>query len=184
MKYVVIVNGKPESGKTTFETGCKRYINDTELAWCHIVSSIDPVKDIYRKLGWDGNKTDKARKELSILKKIWMDNCNGPLTYIVNYVMNLEKDEDHVIFVDIREESEIEKIVEVFNALYMLNIKCTTVFINRPDNDGIEYGNKSDDMVGNNMSIYNHIINNDGGVDKLLGLSYKFIEDVIFEGRF
>lgn len=175
MKYVVIVNGKPESGKTTFQRKCINYLDENESAYGYTVSSIAPIKDIYKKLGWNGEKTDKARKELSILKKMWIDNCNGPIKHIVEYVMKLSDTDDHVVFVDIREEEEIENIVEVFNTLRLLDIRCKTVLVKRPDNDGIEYGNKSDDMVGNKMSLYDHIINNDGNINDLQKLAEKFI---------
>lgn len=181
MKYVIIVNGKPESGKTTFERECRRYINDIECAYCHIVSSIDPIKDIYRKLGWDGKKTDKARKDLSNLKKMWIDNCNGPLKYIVEYVLKLDNNEDHVVLVDVREESEIIALSDTLNVLQVLDIKHYTVLIERPDNDGIEYGNKSDDMVGNNRSLYDIGIDNSGTLDDLYAAVHQFIDDIIYQ---
>lgn len=178
MKYIIIMNGKPESGKTTFENMCRDYLNDIEYAHCHIISTIDPIKDIYKKLGWNGKKTDKARKELSILKKMWIDNCNGPTKYITNYIFELNRREDHVVFVDIREESEIIALADILNALQPIDIKCYKCLVERPDNAGLEYGNKSDDMVGNNKSLYDIGIDNSGTLDDLRKASYKFINDL------
>ena len=178
MKYVIIVNGKPQSGKTMFEHYCRQYLDDIEYAQCHIISSIDPIKAIYRKLGWDGEKTDKARKDLSTLKKMWIDNCNGPIKYIVDMILKLDKDEDHVIFVDIREESEIITLSETLDALQILDIKCSKILIERPDNNGIEYGNKSDDMVGNNKSLYTAGVDNSGTLDDLRIAAHEFINDL------
>ena len=181
MKYVVIVNGKPRSGKTTFEKECIRYLDENEISNCYMLSSIDPIKEIYTKLGWNGIKTDKARKDLSTLKNIWISNNNGPTNYIIEEVMKLSTYEDHVIFVDIREESEIIKLMDVLEPLSILGIKYTTVFIDRPDNSCTEYGNKSDDMVGNNMSIYKYTIINDGRIGQLLEMARNFIKLIIEE---
>lgn len=181
MKYVVIVNGKPGSGKTTFERKCKAYLNTNEMAWCYIHSSIAPIKEIYKQLGWDGKKTDEARRNLSILKQMWIDTNNGPLKHLIDYVYKLSNDEDHIIFTDIREESEIVKAVEVLSVLHYIGIKCTTVFVDRNDDDinGTEYGNKSDDNVGQNMSIYDHIIHNDGDLDSLTETAEDFIDAIL-----
>lgn len=183
MKYVVIVNGKPESGKTTFEGLCISHLNRSEVAHGHILSSIDFVKKIYELLGWDGVKTQQARKHLSELKKIWIETSNGPINYVLhNVIEGFSEDEDHVIFVDVREESEIIAMVEAFEPLQSHDVRCTTLFINRPDNEGIEYGNKSDDSVGQNMSLYNYVINNSSGLIEFCEMAELFINDLIFGG--
>ena len=180
MKYVIIVNGKPESGKTAFEIACKQYLDNNEYACCSIISTIDPIKNIYRQLGWDGRKTDKARKDLSALKKMWIDNCNGPLRYVLDYVLKLDNnDGDHVVFVDIREESEIVVLSEALDALQVLGIKCHKILVERPDIDGLEYGNKSDDMAGNNKSLYDIGICNSGDLNDLDMSAKQFIEDLL-----
>lgn len=173
------MNGKPQCGKTTFAEQCKEYINSIECALCHTISTIDPIKEIYKKLGWDGTKTDKARKDLSTLKKMWIDNCNGPLKYVVDYVLRLDSINDHVIFVDIREESEIIALTDVLNALNVINIRYHVVLVERPDTDGFEYGNKSDDMVGNNRSLYDIGIDNSGTLGDLTNAVHNFINDLL-----
>ena len=181
MKYVVIVNGKPGSGKTTFQRYCINYLDETDLAYGYIHSSIAYIKDIYMQLGWDGKKTEKARKDLSILKKMWIDTCNGPLKHIVDYMVKLDDDNDHVVFVDVREESEIIKFKETFDALNPIGIVCTTVFIDRNDNVGIEYGNKSDDNIGQNMSLYEHTIHNDRSIAHLNHYAEEFMKQLLEE---
>ena len=180
MKYVIIVNGKPESGKTTFENFCKDCIDINEYGWPHIVSSIDPIKEVYKQLGWNGNKGDKERKHLSDLKKIWIESCNGPTQYIVDYVMRLKDDGDSFIFTDVREESEIIKLKDVLDALSVLDIKCETVLIERQQIGGIEHGNKSDDNAGQNKSLYTTTIRNDGyDLDEFRVYAYMFIESLV-----
>lgn len=179
MKYVVIMNGLPGSGKTSIQKKCKYYLDMDEAFNCHSVSSIDYIKELYRQLGWDGTKTDKARKDLSILKQMWIDNCNGPLVHTLKFVLSLPDNEDHFVFVDVREESEIIKFTECFNAVECLGIKCTTVFVSRKDVSGIEYGNKSDDNIGKNMSLYRHTVYNDGDFYDLERLAKDLIIKIL-----
>jgi hypothetical protein len=178
MKYVVIVNGKPEAGKTTFERACVNYLDICDFAYGHIISTIAPIKDIYKQLGWNGKKTDKARKDLSTLKQMWTDTCDGPTKYIIKSVLALDDDSDHIMFVDIREESEIIKLTDMLDTLSVLGIKYTTVFMDRPRHKGLEYGNKSDDDVGKNMSLYQHHICNDGDFEELRSKAEDFIDDI------
>lgn len=178
MKHVIIVNGKPESGKTTFAKECKYRIDGLEYAHCHTISSIDPIKDIYKKLGWNGKKTEKARKDLSILKKMWSENCNGSIKHIVDYVLGLDNSEDHIVFVDIREEAEIIELSEILQALYAIDIRCMKLLITRAEYNLAEYGNRSDDMVGSNLSIYDIVIKNDGDLDDLYEKAREFVDTI------
>lgn len=178
MKYVIIVNGKPESGKTTFERYCKYCIESNEYGWTHIVSSIDPIKEIYKKLGWGGHKGEMERKHLSDLKKIWIESCDGPTQYLVDYILRLQDNGDSFVFTDIREESEIIKMKEVLDVLSILGIKYKTVLIKRDHVEGIEHGNKSDDDIGQNKSIYDVIIDNSDGHNLLRSHADAFIEDL------
>lgn len=180
MKYVIIVNGRPESGKTTFEHFCRDFIELNEYGYVHIISSIDPIKEIYKQLGWNGSKGDKERKHMSDLKKIWIESCNGPTKYLVDYVMKLQDNGDSFIFTDIREESEIIKLKEILDALSIIDIKCETVLMKRHHVDGIEHGNKSDDNVGQNESIYSTIVHNGcDNLEEFRAYANMFIEDLI-----
>ena len=139
------------------------------------------LEDVYRELGWSGVKTDKARKDLSILKQMWIDNCNGPLKQLFKYVVELPCNEDHMIFVDVREESEIIKYVETFKLLMDVDIICTTLFISRTESDLEEFGNKSDDDVGKNMSLYKYIVTNDGTIDNLREWAEEFVNRLPYD---
>lgn len=193
MIYIVLVNGKPESGKTTFEEHCLYYADSTKSAYAEMHSSIDYIKDIYKKLGWNGIKTDKARKDLSILKQIWIDNCNGPLNAIVKRAMDLRydddylsKNKDYIVFTDVREESEIIKYKEAFEGLEHIGIRCIALFVLRPDYDSLEYNNKSDNNVGSNMSLYDYIINNNDDINHLMNevnaFMYRLLKGEIKNG--
>lgn len=181
MKYVIIVNGKPGSGKTTFQNMCRECLEIDESACFHSISSIDYIKDLYKKLGWNGVKTDRSRKDLSTLKQMWINNCNGPLKQLFDYVTNLSCNEDHMIFVDVREESEIIKYVETFKPLIDVDIVCTTVFVQRADSDFEEFGNKSDDNVGKNMSLYKYVVTNNYTLDDLRDHAEEFVNRLPYD---
>jgi hypothetical protein len=61
---VFIINGEPNSGKTTFENFCFAL----NPVYVRIYSSIDGVKRIARECGWKGVKEAKDRKFLADLK--------------------------------------------------------------------------------------------------------------------
>ena len=62
-KHILIVNGYPTCGKTTFNNIVK------EFCMAEIFSSIEPINQILREMGWDGvTKDEKYRNFASILK--------------------------------------------------------------------------------------------------------------------
>lgn len=152
---VVIVNGKPEVGKTTFEKMCQELIG---VGRCKIYSSIDGIKQMAILIGWDGVKSDKDRKFLSDLKQLCIDYNDFPLNDVISYIMYWENDlkyygienEFHIIFVDVREPEEIDKFKKELNAV--------TLLIQRPEYDDAEVINNSDKNVFNYK--YDYIVKN------------------------
>lgn len=145
---VFIVNGKPQSGKTTFE----RYFEDLCVCMdCKIVSSIDCIKTIALALGWDGDKTVQNRALLKQLKDIATVFSNMPTRVIVDQIMDDVRGDDGkriVYMVDIREPVEINKMYHILDALSVVYpIRVRTVLIRRPETDNIKYGNRADDEV-------------------------------------
>lgn len=169
MVKVVIVNGMPESGKTTMQEICSNKLKD--LKWnTAIKSSIEWVKDIATYAGWNGEKTDKNRKFLCDLKKAltdWDDAILKQLTKEVNYYHY--QLENTVIFIDIREPVEIEKAKKAFNA--------TTLVISRPQVESNQWSNPSD------MNVfeydYDYYLLNDKGLSELEVAVEKFIDEAI-----
>ena len=79
MVKVVVCNGMPMSGKTTFQTICKGKSNHAHgiegyrgFGRLHIesCSTVDFVKEVAKSCGWDGTKTLENRKFLSDLKDL------------------------------------------------------------------------------------------------------------------
>ena len=169
MIKVVIVNGMPETGKTTAQEVCRdilKFIN-WESA---IESSVQWVKEIAKFAGWDGTKTDKNRKFLSDLKAVLTSWDDAILKHLVDEVNNYYyTGRDFVIFIDIREPHEIEKAKEVFNA--------STLMIRRPEVEDKKYSNASDMAVFN--CGYDYIIWNDKDIEHLTAECASFLHKLI-----
>lgn len=181
IKHVIIVNGAPESGKTSFHEFCEEYISDAELGESLLDSSINPIKDVARMLGWDGEKSDYWRSVLSLLKNIWISSCDGPTKYIVKKVLDADSNtirlscDNMFLFFDIRESKEIQKAKEVFESLEFLDIRFHTVIVRRGESK--KHGNDSDDNVEN--YDYEYAISNDGSLNDLKNEAIKYVDKLI-----
>ena len=157
---VVIINGRPGCGKTTFEAICCNICNygvsgfkSNKRLVVDIYSTINFVKEIAIQCGWDGAKTPRNRKFLSDLKDLLTEWDDVPLKKIDERVQTLKEaeDVDWLLFVDCREPSEIQKLKERLNA--------TTVLIRRESVENIEVSNHADSEVFNynyDLTIYNN----------------------------
>ena len=170
---VVIVNGKPGSGKTTFEDMCAEIVGD---AYCNKRSTVDKVKEIAKIGGWNGVKDAAARKLLSDLKDIFTEYNNMPMNDILKYVSGWETDlayygvgnHPHILFVDDREPEHIEKLKNMLNA--------TTLLIRRPGDEDVETSNHADKNVFEYE--YDWTINNDGDLDLLKVKAQIFVNSL------
>lgn len=160
MVKVVVVNGMPGCGKTTFETKCD------EICYCgnnlgfsanrplyiKTISTVDRVKQIARSCGWNGKKDLKNRKFLSDLKTLLVEWDDVPFRDVEEWARDLSTGEaDWILFVDCREPSEIQKLKERLNA--------TTVLIRRESVENSETSNHADADVFNyqyDWEIYNN----------------------------
>lgn len=183
MVKVVVINGMPGCGKTTFEQMCsdicdpfavdsaKHISGFTEgrVLGVDICSTVDFVKVVARHCGWDGTKDLKNRKFLSDLKDLLTEWDDVPFKRIqirANVRAKSGADIDWILFVDCREPVEIQKLKERLNA--------TTVLIRRPQIENNETSNHADSEVFNYK--YDLEIWNESGLDDLKKLAESFIE--------
>lgn len=179
MKHIIVVNGTPCSGKSTFETSCKEILEKNYDGSVCIVSTIDQVKYIYGLLGWNGiGKTDEDRKNMSDLKQMYINKCNGPVRDLFNMVCK-DINDDEIFFVDCRETAEIHKLYEIFSPLSIIGIKFTSVYIDRKNDH--DYGNDSDNVSYYGYP-YEYYINNNGSLIDLYKQADEFIKELIFFG--
>lgn len=170
---VVLINGRPGCGKTTFESLCQDILG---WQYCKSRSTIDKVKDIARECDWSGKKELKDRKFLSDLKQLLTDYNDLPTTDILQFLKGWQDDLNsfnvgdtpHILFVDVREPKNIEKLKNILNA--------TTLLIRRPGDDDIEISNDSDLQVFEYN--YDWVINNDGSLKDLKEVAARFINQL------
>lgn len=163
IRYVVAINGSPESGKDTFVEQCNKV---TDVIY---IDSVGPVKDVMKILGWNGIKDDQFRLHAHQIKKIWKSQSNGPVRYMTRELMTHNYE---VAFLNIREADEIEEmrnIVDCFGYVF------STLLITRP---GYEGGNNSSDC---NVKQFNYDIeiDNTGTKDDLLFSAINYIDNYL-----
>lgn len=168
MVKVVVVNGMPESGKTTFQEACKDICNMTATIRVDIMSSVEYVKHVARELGWDGTKTDRNRKFLSDLKRTLTDWDDVIFKKIKDrlYLLSVAQ-YDYILFVDIREPDEIARAAEELNAI--------TVLLRRDEVEGRTYSNASDTDVFD--YDYDVVIENNSDLEDLQQKAELFLFD-------
>ena len=174
---IIIVNGYPEVGKTTFENFCLAKKPGEKI------SSIDYVKEVAKYLGWNGEKTPKDRAFLSNLKRILTEWNEVPLQEVLKKISEIERKweiermstKELFIFVDVREPEEIEKYKRVMEDL---GWKVHTVLITNEEKAG-NFSNTSDANVLEYS--YEYIVVNEKrkGLDALEKSAEDFIDYVI-----
>lgn len=159
MKEIIIINGSGGVGKDTFVEFCQEY--------CKIknISSVDKVKEAARVLtGWDGTKDEKSRKLLVDLKQLGIEYNDAPFKYIVDSANEFKKTDEELMFVHIREISEIEKVKKATNAktLLVTNKNVAPITSNESDKNVMNYQ-------------YDFYIRNDGTLEELNSIAEKFV---------
>ena len=144
-KTVIVINGKGGVGKDTLcDIVAKHYPTFN-------ISTITPYKVVAQQLGWKNEKTDKARKFLSELKRISVEYNDYPTDYLFANWKSFMQSTYSVMFVHIREPEEIEKFKGC-----VPNVKTLLVDSKRVQR---EFGNSSDDDVMN--YDYDYVYMND-----------------------
>jgi dephospho-CoA kinase len=166
MVKVVIVNGFPGCGKTTFQRECEMARYDIDDGFCVSVSTVDFVKRVAHGAGWDMTKTPENRKFLSDLKQLLAEWNDSPYQEIVKAIKQYQESKyDWILFVDSREPAEIERFKKEFDA--------TTVLVRRLGDEVQETSNESDANVLNYE--YDFVVRNYGDMENLRMEAYRFL---------
>ena len=183
---VVIINGKPQSGKDTFCKYAQGYCDDDESANTLIISSVDPLKEMLTQLGWDGTKTDKIRDILMDMKQLWVQNQDGPTMFLFNNILEFHKactGEDNIVFVHIREPEEIKKLVNALTGFESMGIDVISLLVIREGEEDTPNQpaetRRSDDEALINSYEYDVTINNDEDLIKLQELAAEFVDKLL-----
>ncbi len=167
-KTVFVINGAGGVGKDTL----------CDLASKHFkvynVSSIDPIKEIAAMTGWSGEKTDKARKFLSDIKRLTIEYNDYPTLWGKARFDEFMKSDNEIMFFHIREAEEIRKYVEATDGI------AKTLLIrggNRMSKS--HYGNASDDEVENYS--YDYYFVNDKSLDETECAFCDFLRSIMHD---
>lgn len=167
---IVCINGAPTAGKDLFCQYCEEEID----GFLEVFSTVDHVKNIARKFGWDGQKTPEDRRFLSDLKDAltrWKDiPYQKTIESIEDWAYSFEQvgmDTDNAVaFVHVREPQEIEKFAKRKNAI--------TLLLRRPSIEHFPTSNHADSEVMNYN--YDFELWNDGSKGKLREEARLFLE--------
>jgi len=175
MYRVIILNGSNCSGKDNFAESFIKHYKYTAVN----ISTINRVKELAKKhFGWDGKKTEPARKFLAEMKQIWAEYNNGPFLYSVNEIKQLEsklkkKDKKNlIVFVHCREPEEIQKFKDKYQE------KCLAILLQRAERtEQKKIANNHADMGVDNYN-YDRIILNNGSKIDLEKQAIDFLESI------
>ena len=171
MKKLFIINGSGASGKDTFVEMVRKEVGNN-LVFNY--SSIDLIKNIARKCGWDNGKTEKDRMFLSELKRICTQYNDLPMKDCINaFHYFMESSEMEFMFLHIREPEEIVRTIRSIE-LTNTDVEIKTILIKRHDT---KWGNLSDDNV--EQYSYDIVIENDEDLNCLANAVSSFIESYI-----
>ena len=170
MVQIIVVNGMPGCGKTTFEEYCLKKL----APYADIYSTVTFVKEIAERCGWNGEKTPKNRKFLSDLKDLLTEWNDVPFkkTERAAKMLNSElamfglNDKTAYLFVDSREPEEIQRFCDELGAI--------SVLVRRPSVENNETSNHADANVFN--CRYDFIIMNDKEITDLYEAADEFIK--------
>lgn len=170
-KNVVILNGTATVGKNEFVKQL------SELVKVKHISSIEKYKNILKeffKPEYDETcKDDSVRKFLSDFKALAVKHFNDSYHEMMQKIFEFfESDDDvNILFIDIREPEEIQKIMDQFH-----NDEITTVLITNPNKEC----NMSNDSDANVFDFtYDWIIENDGTIEDLKEKAKIFYEGLL-----
>lgn len=164
-KHIFITNGTGGCGKDTFADILNDFVDVTKI------SSIDPIKQFARFLGWQGGKEEKDRKFLSDLKLAMTEYDDTPFKWMQNNYLwwCAKSDFEHaipVLLIDIREPEEIERAKKAFNAKTILikNDRVDPITSNMADANVLNYN-------------YDFVIENNGTLEEFEETIKKWAEE-------
>lgn len=178
--FIFVINGSNSSGKDTFVDIASSLSSELNIDEVVHISSVDVIKKMAKRYGWDENKDEKGRKLLADLKEAW-DNYNS-LTQIDIFTRTkrwiISKNsflKPRFLFVDIREPTKIKTYIDSIEKYYGDCVCTGTILIKQTRTEAAS--NPADQGVNNFK--YDIIIDNDGTIDELKDKCRSFLESLI-----
>ena len=178
--YVIIINGFADSGKDSFvnylvDGRLLEVSTDSILNMMPIkaFSSIDPVKNMLRREGFDvDNKTDEMRKLLADIGDIMID---WRIARCLEFVQETCKEQSCIVFIHMREPKNIAKLKQLYTTL---NFMVSTLLIERPDIRRVTNNAADRDVL---EYEYDHRIQNNGSLFDLWFKAERYMKERMIE---
>lgn len=164
---VVIINGSGTVGKDTFCSFCSDYLPEQ----VEVMSTVDVIKEVATRFGYNGIKTEVNRRFLSDLKDLVCEyNPNFSIEEVRKKIQKLKnltgtKFETKILFVHAREPRDIERLKQSFSAetILITNKNVPVISSNHADRDVFEYD-------------YDYTIDNSGSLEELRAKAISFCQ--------
>ncbi len=166
-QFVFVINGSGGVGKDTLCNMASKHFRVRNI------SSITPIKNIAAICGWGGEKNDHARKFLADLKSVTVAYNDYPTKWVLEEYKKFKESDDEILFVHIREGSEISKFVDGTEG------EAITILIRggqRFRRRNAAYGNAADDDV--EKYRYDYVFYNDRPLAQTESAFLAFIEKI------
>lgn len=176
---ICIMNGMPLSGKTSIQNKIRDngecMLPDDEFD-ITIQSSVEVPYQIMRILKWNGVKDEEFRKDMVTLKQMYIRRCNGPCTDIVRTAIDLAANGgNHIIFTDVREDEEIQKLKTLSVSLNIIGIDVKTVLVRRKQVEDLQHETEADNGVLNSGIKYDITVDNSGDERSLFKVAKNLV---------
>ncbi len=170
-KLAIVINGSGGVGKDTLCEFAARHYRVKNI------SSITPIKELAARCGWQGEKTDRARKFLSDLKRLTVEYNDFPTVWTKREYDAFCFSDEEILFVHIREPEEIGKFVRATGG------EAKTLLIRGGNRTRKKtYGNASDDNVENYP--YDYCFVNDAPLAGTEERFVAFLKEIFAETKF
>jgi hypothetical protein len=172
---VVIINGKPQSGKDTFILLCKDIVGYHYVQYAHFAETAKKIAEV---CGWNGEKDDKSRKFLADLTDLMTEYNDYPFKSIFkevvfwrDYYRMYDVDDMGVAFICVREPKVIDRFKKEFEEF---GIPTMSLLIRNDRTDNLEANNNADNSVLEDGYKYDEVIWNNGDISDFNKEAVKF----------
>lgn len=176
---IFIINGNAACGKTTFGSFTNEVLEREGVPFLH-ESSVSPVKNYLKEVGWEGNKWDGITKDHYWRKtmhecKCWM--IENDKHVFDKYALEKLDEKGGVLFYDIREPENISQLIDYCKE-NREDVEVKSVFVER-DMGKQEFDNYADKNQGNYE--YDIYVDNCGDLNDLYKETEKFVNENILK---